>query len=233
MVVYGNGAKDVMGGTSNGMLVNHANPLGSDVIRALFPAHLVDDWRAPMALHGPFTVQRPGHEKITIKTVTDYNCMRDIAVGQVANMLASKFIDQCPSLHTDEILPNQEIYVVSNRWDGAKFRPVIVRAHACTMLENGFRRERMDPETVAHYGVLEVEEFLTLPGASENPMVKEGYSGSVVVTKNRTAGKWEVVGLLHGAPQGAQEGANTPLIYTKAHQMLVNFDPATESMRQR
>lgn len=233
MLVYGEGQPQKIGGTSNGMLAKYANPCGDHVVRALFPAHLVGDWQAVVALHSPFTVQRPDHAPIRVTNVTDYNRMRDIAVAQVDHLLAEQFADQCPSLYTGEILPNQEIYVVSNRWDGANFRPVIVCARACAMPETGFRKKPMDPEIVAHYGMLEVEEFLTLPGARENPVVKEGYSGSVIVIKNETVGKWEVVGLLHGAPQGAQERANTPLIYTKAHQMLVNFDPTIEQSRQR
>jgi hypothetical protein len=215
------------------MLAKYVDPLRECVVRALFPAHLVGDWQASMTPHSPFTVQRPGHVPIRVTYVTDYNRKRDMTVAQVEYPLEKQFADQCPSLYTGEITPNQEIYVVSNRWDGAKFRPVIVRARACAMPENGFRKAHMDTETMAYYGMLEVGEFLTLPGASEDPMVKEGYSGSVVVTKNRTAGKWEVVGLLHGAPQGAQEGANTPLIYTKAHQMLVNFDPTKGQSKQR
>lgn len=242
MLVHGNAKKGAIGGTSNGMLVNYTNPLGIEVIRALFPAHAWNNWEsAPQLLKGA-VVGRPGHSDISVSEMTAHNESKDITVGEVITHLDSQFALECPRFYTGEIKEGQDLYILSNRWDGNAFAPVVISTHACQMPPDGLNRPYMDMKKIQYYGAMKnpkKEDFLTCPGGNEVPGVSFGYSGSVVVTRQKAqrdrkeVEEWQVVGLLHGAPKKHDDDRPELLIFTRAHQVMKDFDPSGVRMKTR
>jgi len=242
MLVHGEAEKGTRGGTSNGMLVNYTNPLGKEVIRALFPAHTWNNWESIPQLLKEAVVGRPGYSNIFVSKVTAHNESKDITVGEVVTPFDSQFALECPRFYTGEIREGRELYILSNRWDGNAFAPVVISTHACQIPSDGLNRPHMDMEKIQYYGAMKnpkKEDFLTCPGGNEVPGVSFGYSGSVVVTRQKAQrdGKeveeWQVVGLLHGAPMKHDDDRPEPLIFTRAHKVMEDFDPSGVRMETR
>lgn len=86
--------------------------------------------------------------------MTAHNESKDITAGQVVAFLHSKFALECPRFYTGEIREEQVLYILSNRWDGNAFAPVVISTHACQIPSDGLNRHNMDMEKIQYYGAM-------------------------------------------------------------------------------